>query len=419
MSIRFRPLTAGRAVVVASLVALLVAGPLAADEGTTFTYQGELRAAGELVDATHAMSVTLWDAETGGAQVAGPLQFPTVAIAGGRFVLDLDFGADAIEGDRWLEITVDGFTLAPRQPLRPAPFSIRTRGIDVSEDGNVGIGVDASGGTTRLRVWSADTGAAIEAFALGGGAGLQAINQTTNQPAVFASNQDTEGTALYATVGGGQRIAQLGTPDTAVLGTAPDPDDWAARFAGRTYLGDRGWLGRTDPITGAEYFGFRAPVTSGYGGMYVSTDGANTRPFYGYAPDGVARAWTTYDGGIDAWEVYVNGFARFTVDDSGPVHPRIPIATAKVDEDGTVTSQTGGVLVDFFDGGFPSYVVTIPGFIFDYDEDVVQVTASTPSALTLRAANYGQGANGTIVVRIYNSLGSSDPSDFSIVVWDH
>ena len=73
---------------VAAIFAVIAASPLAADPGTVFTYQGELRASGDPVEGTRSMSVTLWDALAGGTQVAGPLDFPAVTVtAGNQFYL--------------------------------------------------------------------------------------------------------------------------------------------------------------------------------------------------------------------------------------------------------------------------------------------------------------------------------------------
>ena len=49
---------------------------------------------------------------------------------------------------------------------------------------------------------------------------------------------------------------------------------------------------------GSEVFGVRANVTgANYGGMYMETNGSqNSRPFYGFAINGVARSWIYHDG---------------------------------------------------------------------------------------------------------------------------
>jgi len=398
--------------------------PASPTEGTTvgsaFTYQGELSSGGVPADGSFEIGFTLWDAEAGGVTVGGPLAFPSVPVAGGRFMVELDFGVDALgAGPRWLEITVEGFTLSPRQAITPAPFAVRTRGIDVNDAGNVGIGVTASGGSSRLRVWNTEgVGAAIEAFSPGGSA-VQAISDNTGNPAVFASNQDTEGTALFATVGGGQRVGQLGTPTVAVRGQAFDTaNDWAAFFSGRSYLGERAFLGRTDPITSAEYFGVRAIVEgTNYGGMYVSTDGPDTRPFYGYAPGGVAQAWTTFDGADDTWKVFVNGVPRLLVNQENVRTVQgvpMPVATALVNNLGGIITGTAGLSVSYSGAPLHEYTVSVDGV--DLQAAVVQVTRAFSTGGNLIPL-HGDTSAGEQRVRFTNLSGGWSPSAFSIVIW--
>jgi len=62
--------------------------------------------------------------------VAAPIISSAVGVTNGVFIVTLDFGAGAFNGDaRWLEILVctngGSFTmLAPRQPLTPTPYAI-------------------------------------------------------------------------------------------------------------------------------------------------------------------------------------------------------------------------------------------------------------------------------------------------------
>lgn len=114
--------------------------------GTNFTYQGSLSQNGALPNQIFDMEFSLWDDSVGGSQV-GPLLIQAVDVVDGLFATNLDFGAvaHADNGQRWLEITVEGVTLTPRQQLMAAPFAVNTRGINVSSDGNVGIGVSNPG----------------------------------------------------------------------------------------------------------------------------------------------------------------------------------------------------------------------------------------------------------------------------------
>jgi hypothetical protein len=100
--------------------------------GTSFTYQGQLRKDGDLVNSTCDFRFLLYDSELGGSQIGPVLDRAGLAVADGLFTIhDLDFGSDAFAGDaRWLEIAVQcngdpGYnTLWPRQKLTAAPYAL-------------------------------------------------------------------------------------------------------------------------------------------------------------------------------------------------------------------------------------------------------------------------------------------------------
>lgn len=138
---------------------------------TAFTYQGLLNGVGGSVDSEVSMSFRLFDAAVGGTAIGPVVDRPLVEVEDGVFDVALDFGVQAT-GTRatWLEITVEGFTLTPRQAITGSPYSVQTRGIFVDGDGDVGIGtespgadVDIAGDGTRVRVRS-DSGPATVAL---------------------------------------------------------------------------------------------------------------------------------------------------------------------------------------------------------------------------------------------------------------
>lgn len=122
-----------------TLLALAVGFPLAAQTplGTAVTYQGQLKDGGAAANGPHAMVFRLYDAVSAGNQVGPTLIFdgshgnpPPVQVTGGLFSVDLDFGALAYSGEeRWLEITVEGTTLVPRQRLAAAPYALALPGL--------------------------------------------------------------------------------------------------------------------------------------------------------------------------------------------------------------------------------------------------------------------------------------------------
>jgi len=150
---------------VAAIIATVLAcvRPTLAQD-TTFTYQGELRDSGGRAAGLFDMSFSLWSAAIDGAQIGSSVERLGIEVTEGRFTVQLDMGANAFDNSsRWLEITVESFTLSPRQPITRAPYSIQTRGIFVDDNNNVGIGtttpqrkLDIEANEAILRLTSTD-----------------------------------------------------------------------------------------------------------------------------------------------------------------------------------------------------------------------------------------------------------------------
>ncbi|MCI0365819.1 MAG: collagen-like protein [Phycisphaerales bacterium] len=101
--------------------------------GTEFTYQGQLKVAGEPVNDTADLEFRLFDGAGGGAiQIGLTLSAEAIDVSEGLFTIDLDFGVGVFDGDeRWLEIAVrspagagDYTTLSPRQKIMAAPYAL-------------------------------------------------------------------------------------------------------------------------------------------------------------------------------------------------------------------------------------------------------------------------------------------------------
>ena len=95
-----------------------------------------------------------------------------------------------------------------------------------------------------------------------------------------------------------------------------------------------------DYTVGSEWFGVHAPVSSGYGGMYVTTEGATAKPFYGYHT-GTERGWHYIDGNTGDWILDVDG-TRLVVTDEGNMGVGVTTPTEKLQVGGTVHSTSGG-----------------------------------------------------------------------------
>ena len=116
---------------------LLLASPAiaAAQVTTAFTYQGELRDAGQPAAGAYDLRFRLFDALTDGAAAGPTLCADNIQVVDGRFVVELNFGAVFTGASRFLQIEVrpdngqscgdaSGFTvLTPRQPLTATPYA--------------------------------------------------------------------------------------------------------------------------------------------------------------------------------------------------------------------------------------------------------------------------------------------------------
>lgn len=129
---RIRPLHAflGGIAVTALIAAARFTGGTPVDQ--TFTYQGQLRNAGQLVNGTVDLRVTLWDSDVGGAQIGGTNTFNALQLADGRFACGLNFGNSAFDGsNRWIQVEFRSpagsgqyLTLSPRDKVTATPYAL-------------------------------------------------------------------------------------------------------------------------------------------------------------------------------------------------------------------------------------------------------------------------------------------------------
>jgi hypothetical protein len=95
-----------------------------ASAAAPITYQGQLQNAGDPVDGTVDLQFRLYDDPTGGSQVGSTVTLDDWPVSDGLFQAELDFGAGVFDGSpRYLDIQVDGTTLAPRQAIQTTPVA--------------------------------------------------------------------------------------------------------------------------------------------------------------------------------------------------------------------------------------------------------------------------------------------------------
>ena len=141
-----------RVVVLLAFASLLCVGPALAEEpaittqaalGAAFTYQGRLTDGGAPANGVYDFAFSLWDAESGGAQVGATVEVGDVSVTNGVFTVSLDFGTAIFNGQAlWLQVSVrpgassDPYTtLSPRTKLNAAPYAIGLMpGASISRD---------------------------------------------------------------------------------------------------------------------------------------------------------------------------------------------------------------------------------------------------------------------------------------------
>jgi hypothetical protein len=106
-------------------------------QGTAFTYQGQLQNNGSLASGTYNLTFSLFNTNTSGVPVAGPVTTNGIIVTNGLFTVMIDFGSGVFTGTNyWLEIDVETngagsfTTLAPRQQVTPVPYAITAENLD-------------------------------------------------------------------------------------------------------------------------------------------------------------------------------------------------------------------------------------------------------------------------------------------------
>jgi len=149
------------------LIALLIATqsiwarPFAATNAlgpsaTTVNYQGRLADnAGAPLDGSYGMSFAIYDAATGGNLIWGPEAHPAVPVSDGLFSVGLGsqtsggIPTTTWNGDRYLEITVGGETLSPRELIRSVPIAGMALTVP---DGAIGSSQIADGAVGAVQI---------------------------------------------------------------------------------------------------------------------------------------------------------------------------------------------------------------------------------------------------------------------------
>lgn len=184
---------------------------------TSFTYQGGLNDGATVANGTYNMQFALFNADAGGNQI-GSTQSALVSVTNGVFTVQLNFGATAFAdgGLRYLQITINGATLSPRQQITSTPYSLRS----ISAANADALSSACAGCVTNAQINSVDgskvTGTVSNA--------ANAVSSTTATNFSGSLSGDVTGTQSATVVSnvGGKTSTQISTSVTDTTNATPN-----------------------------------------------------------------------------------------------------------------------------------------------------------------------------------------------------
>jgi hypothetical protein len=279
-------------------------------QGTAFTYQGRLNNGSAPANGSYDLAFTLFNTNTSGVAVAGPVTNSATAVSNGLFTTAIDFGPGVfLGGSNWLEIAVstngaNSFTkLAPRQQLTPTPYALyapnagsAATATTAASAGSVAA-ANISGTLTTAQLpagvlTNGSSGVNVSGTFSGNGAGLSNLNGANLLAGSVGTAQLTGGTlAAPSRVGGTTMNAAANTsyvvtsagttsivlPTTANLGdviqiTGAGAGGWSAAEPGI-------WTKQTSAPTNAIWTsvassldGSHLAAVAQFGGIYTSSN---------------------------------------------------------------------------------------------------------------------------------------------------
>jgi hypothetical protein len=372
--------------------------------GIGFTYQGQLKNANGLVNGVCDFQFSLWDAESGGAQVGATQSIAAVNVSVGLFTVQLNgagqFGANAFNGQgRWVQVDVKCAsdptftTLSPRQPLTPAPYALALPGLRTEQNA---ISPNIIGGADGNTVTSGTVGATLN----GGGATSFFQSITDDYGTIAGGRGNTAGNssgttddAIAATIGGGEGNTATGSYATIPGGLSNSAGAFsmaAGRRAKAVNTGSFVWADSTNAdftSTADNQFSIRAA-----NGMFIANDAGGAK---------VVPVGTRYrDNAIVAW-------ARVTA--AGGLDSNFNIAS--------VTKLSTGLYRFTLNSSLSSGFSLVPIVTPELDPVVVDPPTPPTSAANVRIVATNQVAAGnTFDVYIYNGNFALVDNDFQVLV---
>jgi hypothetical protein len=400
--------------------ALALAAPFAQAQqvGSAFTYQGELRAAGQPANAAYDFQFRLLNSAGGATQVGPTVTAAGVSVINGLFSVPLDFGPAQFAGDaQWLEISVRPATggafetLVPRTAVTPTPYALgavaalanSVTGTSIV-DGSVQAGDLATAAVGTAQVNPAQVQRRVTGTCAAS-QGMQSIAQDgTVVCGTFGSGTITGVTAGTGLSGGGTSGGvTLGIANGGVGTAQINPAQVQARVTGACAAGQ---YVRQVNQDGTVACGTDATGTAGWS----LTGNAGTNPA------------TNFIGTIDAqpFEIRANAVRGLRIEPSvavasgGPITANV-VAGSRVNSvasDAVGATIGGGGTADYFGQPSPNRVFANYGVVAGGTGGTAgtegSAQASAGAAVLGGLGNSASGATSTVAGGIINLASGSD-----------
>lgn len=258
---------------------------------TTITYQGQLQQQGQPFDGTANLQFRLFNASSGGSQV-GPTQTRNGwVVSDGLFHVELDFGSGVFDGgQRYLEISVNGVALTPRQAVNATPMALYALDGNQGPQGPAGPqgpqgsqGAAGAPGDSHWQISGNNTYYNSGRVGIGWAAPLASLHAVSSDgDAIYGASSEVGGRGVLAlaSASSGDAYGVWGqtssTGGTAVLGMATASSGTTNALWGRTFSSSgRGVFAQAISSSGTT-FGVYGQVNSpsGFAGYFLGPDGS-------------------------------------------------------------------------------------------------------------------------------------------------
>ena len=290
-------------------------------QSTAFTYQGQLSASGQPATGNYDLTFTLFDAASGGAQVGTVITALQYPVAAGLFTIDLNFPGAFAGQQLWIEVSVGGQILSPRQPVNTVPVA------QFSLTGNIGpVGATGATGPTGPTGPTGATGTApaIQAATYNANGSLSITdsqsnvvttpngawsatgNQASNPASNFIGTTDAQPLVIKTngTAASKERARFLTTPQIVVNATTALSGDLLAVYG-------TGYAGATNSIGGQTDYPINAYSTGAFSGVYAENTGTGQGVLGQNTATGVGVYGNNSAGGIGVYGVSTSGVGVF------------------------------------------------------------------------------------------------------------